>query len=325
MRRRGAIAALLLVLAAGCAGEEPVWDEQRPDLVVRATVDRSLVEPGDVITYTVELDWAPGVTPAIPEFGRAIEGLRIEDQTRVGPEEVDGRSTEVFRYELVADKPGSYELPGVEVPYTTDQGDRGTAGTGTILVEAKDLLGPADDPDAPPIQLDEQLRDIEGVQPIADPNPALWLVIGGVLFLVVVGGWAFVVYGRWAAPPLPAPPPPPHEIALLQLRALREQGLLAAGEYQPFAYRLSEIFRTYLGARFGFPAVESTTTEILQGMPEPLQRLRREGDIRRVLDATDYVKYAGRAMDPAELDRLADVCADLVQATRPGDEDEVAA
>jgi len=312
-----------LLLVAGCATPEPVWPDARPDLVVRATVDRSLVEPEDVITYTIELDWAEGVIPAIPEFGRDIEGLRIQEQTMVGPEEVEGRETEVFTYQLVADKLGSYELPGVEVSYTTSAGERGIAGTGTILVEAKDLPGPADDPDAPPVQLDEQLRDIEGTQVIPDPNLALWLVVFGSLFATLVGGWAFVVYGRWSAPPLPSPPPPAHQIALLQLRRLREQGLLAQGEYQPFAYGLSEIFRTYLGARFVFPAVEWTTTEILQGLPEPLQRLRREGDIRQVLDATDYVKYAGRAMDPVELDRLAGVCEDLVHSTRPADGDEV--
>jgi len=319
---RGTLPALIAVVAllAGCAAPEPVWPDQRPDLVVRATVDRSLVEAGDVVTYTVELDWAEGVTPAVPEFGRNIEGLRVEDQRFEGPDEIDGRMTEVFTYELVADKPGSYELPGVEVPYTTEGGEQGTAGTGMILVEARaktEREVDPDDPDAPPVILDEQLRDIVGTQNIPDPNLALWLVILGGLFLAVVGGWVFVVYGRWSAPPLPSPPPPAHVIALRQLEALRGKGLLADGEYQAFAFGLSEIFRTYLGARFAFPAVEWTTTEILQGLPERLQALRREAEIRQVLDATDFVKYAGRSMDPSELDRLADVCQDLVQQTRP--------
>ncbi|MDP7115187.1 MAG: BatD family protein [Myxococcota bacterium] len=313
---RPAILCLLITLG-GCAGESAEPAEPRPPLVVRATVDRSLVVPGDPFTYTVEMDWADGVSPAIPEFGKGIERLRITDQAVEGPDEVDGRETQLFSYTLVADKATSYEIPGVTVSYMTGDGEKGEAATGTIFVEARQPE-PDEDPDAEPIALDDNLRDIRAPYRLGDPNVALWLLLGLAAFVIAAGLWFALVARRWRAPPPPAAPPDPDQVALADLASLRQQGYLQRAELQPFAFGLSSILRTYLGARFAFPAPEWTTTEILRGLPPDLRSVRRDQEIRRVLDATDLVKYAGRPVAPAELEQLADLCADLVRRTRGG-------
>jgi hypothetical protein len=307
-----------LVVFAGCGGQAEVR-EQRPDLVVRAIVDRSMLESGSELTWTVELDWAPGVSPVIPEFGRELEGLRIVEETLEGPDEIDGRSTQIFHYQLAADRPGSYEIPGVEVAYNDAAGERGSAITESIWVEVTAPL--PEGTDAPPVELDEQLRDIVGPQRISDPNVALWLIIAGALLLLTAIVWAWVSRRRWAAPPPPPLPLSAHVVALRDLERLRSAGLLQEGRTQRYAYELSGIFRQYLERRFGFPAVEWTTTEILQGMPEPLRAVRREGDIRQVLDATDLVKYAGREITAGEMEQLADLCEGLVSGTSAGQPD----
>jgi hypothetical protein len=307
----------LMALAAivlGCGGETTVLDE-RPDLVVRATVDRSLVHTGQDFVYTVELDWGEGITPLIPEFGRKIEGLSITDEQMQGPDEIDGRPTQLFHYHLIANRAGSYELPGVEVSYVDAGGVGGSAVTEAILVEVSEPPPEGEATDGPPVQLDEQLRDIVQPRPIRDPNVALWLLITAVVFVLAAVVWIWMSRRRWAAPPPPMPPLPAHEQALLQLRELRDAGLLEDGHTQQFAYGLSNIFRTYLGQRFTFPAAEWTTTEIMQGLPEDLRSVRRDGDIRRVLDATDLVKYAGRPITAGEMEDLAGVCEGLVTET----------
>lgn len=316
MRRFAAL--LVPMLLAGCGGRAGAPADDWPGLVVRATVDRSLVETGEDLVYTVALDWDPAVSPVIPEFGRDIEGLRITNERLVGPEEVDGRQTQAFHYDLVADRPGSYEIPGVEVSYLDAGGERGSAVTEAILIEASappESREGEDAPDTPPIQLDEQLRDIEGPQTIRDPNVALWLIVAVGIFLVSGTVWSWISRRRWAAPPPPPPPLAAHVRALRALKQLRSGGLLQRGETQTFAYELSGIFRRYLERRFGFPAEEWTTTEILQGLPEPLRAVRREGDIQQVLDATDLVKYAGREIGAREMERLVDVCEGLVSTT----------
>ena len=308
----------LLLVLVGCSAGSEVADELRPPLVVRATVDRSLVEPGDPFLYTVELDWSEGISPAIPEFGKGIDRLRITEQKVEGPDEIDGRQTQRFLYTLVADRATSYEIPGVTVGYLTTDGERGEAATGTIFVEAREP-DPEADPDAEPIALDDNLRDIREPYRLGDPNVALWLLLGLAAFVIAAGLWATLAALRWRAPPPPAAPPDPDQVALADLASLRQQGYLQRMELQPFAFGLSSILRTYLGARFTFPAPEWTTTEILRGLPPDLRSARRDQEIRRVLDATDLVKYAGRPVSPAELEQLADLCADLVRQTRSGE------
>jgi len=309
-----------LVVVAGCGGPAEVREE-RPDLVVRATVDRSMLESGSELTWIVELDWDPTVTPVIPEFGRDVDGLRIVSETLDGPDEVDGRQVQIHRYQLAADRPGAYELPGAEVAYNDRDGERGTAVTESIWIEVSAPAPVPEGTEAPPVELDEQLRDIVGPKRIVDPNVALWLVIAAVLLLLTAVIWAWISRHRWAAPPSPPLPLSAHVIALRDLQQLRAAGLLAEGRTQRYAYELSGIFRLYLERRFGFPAREWTTTEILQGMPEPLRAVRREIDIRQVLDATDLVKYAGREITAGEMEQLADVCEGLVTETSAGQPD----
>lgn len=313
MKRWTAALVTTWLLVAGCASAPPAPAEPRPPLVVRATVDRSLVEPGEPFTYTVELDWEEGVSPAIPEFGKGIPRLRITDQRVEGPDEIDGRQTHVLTYTLVADEASAYEIPGVSVTYVTADGERGEAATGTIFVEAATA---PEDPDAPPVELDDQLRDIREPYRMGDPNVALWLVVAAALFLALGLAWFLVATIRWRAPPPPPAPRPPAEVALADLASLRQQGYLQRNELQPFAFGLSSILRTYLGQRFAFPAPEWTTTEILGGLPPELRTARCQNEIRQVLDATDLVKYAGRPVAPAELEQLADLCAELVTQTR---------
>ena len=80
--------------------------------------------------------------------------------------------------------------------------------------------------------------------------------------------------------------------------------------------------RRYLGRRFTFPAVEWTTTEILQGLPTDLRTASREIDLRQVLDATDMVKYAGKDVGATKLLNLTDVCQGIVEETRPVEEED---
>ncbi len=302
----------MVAVLAGCASEPATPVEPRPPLVVRATVDHSLVEPGEAFNYTVELDWEEGISPAIPEFGKAIPRLRIADQRVEGPDEIDGRQTQVLTYSLVADKASAYEIPGVTVTYLTADGERGEATTGTIFVEAAE---PEPDSEPSPIALDERIRDIREPYRIRDPNVTLWLLVTLGIFLAAGVTWFLVAAVRWRAPAPPPAPPAADEVALADLARLREQGYLQRNELQPFAFGLSSILRTYLGQRFAFPAPEWTTTEILEGLPARRRTARRVQELRPVLCATDLVKYAGRPVASAELEQLADLCADLVRQT----------
>jgi hypothetical protein len=86
----------------------------------------------------------------------------------------------------------------------------------------------------------------------------LGLLVGAIL--------ALLIWRKLSEPkPLPPPPPPrpPWEVALEELDAVRHAGLLEVDRYSEYFDRTSDALRRYLGARFGFDGLESTTDEIL--------------------------------------------------------------
>jgi hypothetical protein len=99
---------------------------------------------------------------------------------------------------------------------------------------------------------------------------ALGIAIGAVL--------AYLIRRRMNQPkPVPPPPPPrpPWEVALEELDEVRHAGLLEVERYSEYFDRTSDALRRYLGARFGFDGLESTTDEILAAL-----KTRAHGFIR---------------------------------------------
>jgi hypothetical protein len=141
---------------------------------------------------------------------------------------------------------------------------------------------------------------------------ALGVVLGGVL------GW--LAY-RWLRRPRPVPPPPPPrppwEIALERLDEVRHAGLLETQRLADFYDRVNDAVRQYLGARFGFDGLESTTGETLKalrraphfGLPLP--------EVAAFLQDCDLVKFADMTPTPEECERALTQAERIVRATMP--------
>lgn len=144
------------------------------------------------------------------------------------------------------------------------------------------------------------------------------LVIGAVA--LVLGALVAWFVGKWMkrARPVPPPPPPrpPWEVALEELFDVRHAGLVAEGRLAEHFDRVSDTVRKYLGARFGFDGLESTTREALVVLrrvtpPPPLE------SIESFLRQADLVKFA-KTTPSAEDGELALVRAEnIVRDTLP--------
>ncbi len=201
-----------------------------------------------------------------------------------------------------------YRLDGAPGRYVLDR----------LCVDAPDPIC------ASPVYLDlgvpgepDVMQDI--VEPEAVRAPIPWgLVIGsgvaaGTIALLLL---ALVSRPRKALPPAPsAPPVPPWDAALARWEAVRRDGEL---DDLAKAHALSEITRVYLDAALAFPAAKWSTTEILAHL-QALVALP-EGNvprIRRLLRATDRVKYAGDNPGAYFFEELdADLRA-VIDSTRP--------
>lgn len=117
----------------------------------------------------------------------------------------------------------------------------------------------------------------------------------GALALLVGALLAWLI-GRWLKRPRPVPPPPPPrppwEVAREALYDLRHAGLTREGRFAEHFDRVSDIVRRYLGDRYGFDGLESTTREMLGELRRTTPRIPVLDEIERFLRQADLVKFA---------------------------------
>jgi hypothetical protein len=143
-----------------------------------------------------------------------------------------------------------------------------------------------------------------------------WLVLGAAGGSLVA--WLVL---RWLRRPKPVPPPPPPrvpwEVAFERLHETRHAGLLEMQRFSDFFDRVNDAVREYLGARFGFDGLESTTDETLAA----LRRVPHFGlplpEVAGFLQQCDLVKFATLTPTLEECERALVAAERMVQATIP--------
>jgi hypothetical protein len=171
------------------------------------------------------------------------------------------------------------------------------------------------------ITIEDPIASTPQAQPKNNPPPRPqreeWTLLEqglkwGALSILVGAAVAWFLY-RWSkrVRPVPPPPPPrpPWEVALERLDEVRHAGLLETGRLSEFFDRVNDAVREYLGARFGFDGLESTTDETLAalrkaphfGLPLPeLAGFLQECDLVKFADVTPSLEECERALMQAE-------------------------
>jgi hypothetical protein len=138
------------------------------------------------------------------------------------------------------------------------------------------------------------------IGPMDLPFPAWLQSLVGFGVLVLVGGIVYLIYRvikkratRILKKILPIQPA--DVIALEALTQLEKKGLFAPGRHKALHFGISEIVKTYLGARFSFDATESTTAEMLESLKakQGLQGLSQERveEVTQLFAVLDLVKF----------------------------------
>lgn len=167
--------------------------------------------------------------------------------------------------------------------------------------------------------------------PKPKPNPAArrqieeWvllkqLVYGGLLALLVglLAAWAF---SRWRRRPRPVPPPPPPrppwEVAFEELHDVRHAGFIRSHRYSEHFDRVSDTIRKYLGDRFGYDGLESTTREALAILTEVSPAIPVLDQIRAFMRQADLVKFARLTPTEEECEQALARGEEIVRSTMP--------
>jgi hypothetical protein len=251
-------------------------------------------------------------------------GFRVPDQDGGGHAEVSsidvdiksGRRQTTFDLPLLVlpPDPGRHtlELPSLPVSIARANGDVVTLCTKAHSIVVDDPTAstpnPAPKPNPPPRAQREEWVTLE--------RALAWGALGA-----VVGSIAAWLLYRWIKRPKPVPPPPPPrppwEVALERLDEVRHAGLLETGRFADFFDRVNDAVREYLGARFGFDGLESTTDEMLRA----LRRVPHFGialpEIADFLQECDLVKFADMTPTLTECERALTQAERIVRTTMP--------
>lgn len=210
--------------------------------------------------------------------------------------------------------PGRQELvlPPVPVAIARASGAVITLCTEPHAIVVEDPI--ANTPDAKPKRNPKPRRQLE------EWTAAKHAAIGGAI-AIAIALLAWWLLRQWMKRPrkVPAPPPPrpPWEVALEELFDVRNAGLIAQQRYLAHFVRVSHTVRRYLGERYGFDGLESTTREMFDALDEIDPPIVVMSEIRAFLDKADLVKFAKVVPTEAECEHAIDRGETIVRRTTP--------
>lgn len=291
-----------LLAAAACSGGKIAPESlevERAPVELRAEIDRAVAYPGDVITFTLEAEYAPGVELELPDIADRFSEFRMIDAGETPPEERAGGFFTARWYKLQADTAGSYVVEPLIVAYTLPDGRRETLKTPKIFLEIVTLLAE-----------EGALNDIRDIKPpveISSLYRLALMILAALLAVILIASLARRAFKRWRrrAVERKQAPRPPHEAALEALERLLAKKLIEQGRQREFCFEISEIFRRYMDARFDVPAVDLTTEEILPQIEQNgIVEENLKPLVREFLTSTDLVKFARHLPTNEEIDKI---------------------
>ena len=200
----------------------------------------------------------------------------------------------------------SLTIPPVRIPLSN--GD--TAVTNSLDIQVIATPSPDEIQDMAPI------RDIRREEKVwTDYWPVLAILLA--VIAIVLAGYFIIKYRKNKGIGSRSVQWPPHELALRKLGQLQQQGLWSSGNQKAYCDELTSIIREYLERRFGVPALESTSDELIQKLNEtdiPGETISELGDI---LFQADLAKFAKGTPPPEFGDLSMQFALRLIEITKP--------
>jgi hypothetical protein len=245
------------------------------------SVDRTTVTLGEPLLFKVTALRKPEEKLIFPGPDQGFGDFELRN-SRSAEEPKGSLVQETHEYQLVLFKLGGAKIPEVRVINAKDTADHKQTEPVEIVVKA---VSGADSGD---------ILDIYGQERIGY-GKVFWLTVLGVILLLGIGIYLLDRYVLKRQRPMekPAEPPVPPEIQFEKdLAALLAARHLEKREHKEFHLKISEILRRYLGARMGFYALESTTTELLAMLKSKQADREVMHRIESFCEINDPVKFA---------------------------------
>ena len=331
MRRR----LFALVLAGTLAGAAAAAQEAAPPVTVAATLDTTATVVGGRLRLRLDIETEAGWLVAPPAETVDLSPFRVRAIERVAGEGHPG-----YVLYLVPLAPGDLQVPPVALTVAGPEGASATIETSPVPVRVESNLPPGEE--APEPEDPERAGPpIPGTEPEAAamkpkleaPRDWVPLIIAVALFLLAAIGGFFLLRKlrelrrppeEKAAPVAKQPLRPAWETALEELDRIAAADFVEKGEVDRQYVEVTETLRRYLEERYGIPALESTTEdliELLRPAPLPSDVASR---VLSLLREADLVKFAKARPDLADARSSEGRARELVLGTMPRPQEEAA-
>lgn len=143
-------------------------------------------------------------------------------------------------------------------------------------------------------------------------------IAGGIAAVAILSALIIFLYrrSRRPKPQVPeAPKAPLHVRTLLALEALRQKKLWEQDRTKDYYIELTDIIRGYVEERYGVPAMEQTTDELLAGLRLSSMPTAAREQLGQLLRLADMVKFAKWKALPSENELVMTSSVRLVQET----------
>jgi hypothetical protein len=282
------------------AGEVAPWDVKGRVLPVETHI-------GEAFTYELVLTHARDQRfELVPP--KELEQFEVLEQSR---QRQDGPNGSVTTYRL---KMSAFELGTLTLPQLVfELSAPGASQTVAVPGMKVDVL-----PTLPQNAEEEGAGLFDYRAPIEVPIRS-WRLVWILLGVIAAGllGWAVV---KWLRRPRPqtvvVKPLAPLDVRTREaLDKLKSEGLPAKGHVKDFYFRLSEIIRGYLGERYGFEALECTSSELFASLRKLNTPGLPEAKLMRFVSESDMVKYARAEASPESCEASLAFGYELVETT----------
>ncbi|QRK04096.1 hypothetical protein JQX13_27880 [Archangium violaceum] len=219
--------------------------------------------------------------------------FEVLSQSRTPPRAGTEPAVTTFQLKMSAFNLGMLTLPGIPFVVSTPEGPKRFVAPGRTLEVGSTLPDDAQSQGA-------ELHDIQPPTEVAIRSWTLLWSLLGLLAAVLVGVVAWRLFQKYRDRPGAAVQPlQPLDVRTRRaLDALMSENLPAEGKVKDFYFRLSEIVRGYLGERYGFDALECTSSELMAKLRRMNPPGLPEDGLMRFVSESDLVKYARAESSP---------------------------
>ena len=286
----------------------------------KAFTDSLNYQVGDYINLFIQVEHNKNISISNPALSDSASKVEIIKQESPEVENHNGNLITTFRYIISKYDSGNVTIPPIPVLYKVKGNQElQTAYTNEVSFTVHTLK----------IVPGGEIKDVKA--PIKIPLDWKEILIWSLIILIILG-IAFYFYQRYKKKKNQETvkvkkiiQKPPHVIAIYELRALEQQQLWQKGMIKDYHSRITEIIRRYFQDQFYLPALELTTSEVMQY----LKQVRRAEIIIdttfNFLSNADLVKFAKFKPMASVNEEMMKQAVEIVEKTKPVPEKEITA